>query len=134
MITDRSVTGIMHFMNQTLIDWYSRKQATVETAMYGSEFVAARTATDQMMDLRLTLRYLGVPICDTSYMFGDNKAVIDSSLTVLLYHTPSSTRDKMRYRFTEFVKPFVQAWLVSSTSEVSITLLMSSVNTGGSNK
>ena len=79
MITGRSVTGIMHFMNQTLVDWYSRKQATVETATYGSEFVAARTATDQIMDLRLTLRYLGVPIRDTSYMFGDNKAVVDSS-------------------------------------------------------
>eukprot|EP00978_Attheya_sp_CCMP212_P020761 scaffold59863_cov58-Attheya_sp.AAC.3 len=48
---------IMHFTNQTLIDWYSCKQATIETAMYGSEFVAARTATDQIMHLRLTLRY-----------------------------------------------------------------------------
>jgi hypothetical protein len=31
------------------------------------------------MDLRLTLRYLGVPIRDTSYMFGDNKTVVESS-------------------------------------------------------
>ena len=31
------------------------------------------------MDLRLTLRYLGVPIRDISYMFGDNKSVVDSS-------------------------------------------------------
>ena len=31
------------------------------------------------MELRLTLRYLGVPIRDTSYMLGDNKAVVDSS-------------------------------------------------------
>ena len=69
----------MHFMNQTLIDWYSRKQATVETPTYGSEFVAARTDTDQIMDLRLTLRYLDGPIRDTSYMLGDNKAVVDSS-------------------------------------------------------
>jgi hypothetical protein len=34
---------------------------------------------DQIVDLRLTLRYLGIPIRDVSYMFGDNKTVIDSS-------------------------------------------------------
>ena len=79
MITGRSVTGIIHLLNQTTVYWYSRKQATVETATYGSEFVAARTATDQILDLRLTLRYLGVPIRDVSNMFGDNKSVVDSS-------------------------------------------------------
>ena len=45
---------------------------TVETATYGSEFVAAKTATEQIMDLRYTLSYLGVPIKSKSYMFGDN--------------------------------------------------------------
>jgi hypothetical protein len=81
MVTGRSVTGILHFLNQTPIDWYSKKQATVETATFGSEFVAARTTVDQIVDLRLTLRYLGVPIRDKSYVFGDNKTVIDSSST-----------------------------------------------------
>jgi hypothetical protein len=79
MITGRSVTAIMHFMNQTLIDWFTKKQATVETATYGSEFVAARTCVEQVIDLRLSLRYLGVPIRERSYMFGDNKSVVDSS-------------------------------------------------------
>ena len=78
-ITGKSVTGILHVINQTPIDWYSKKQATVETATYGSEFVAARTAVEQIMDLRLTLRYLGIPLREKSYMYGDNKAVIDSS-------------------------------------------------------
>jgi hypothetical protein len=41
LMTGRSVTGALHFLNQTPIDWYSRKQSTVETATYGSEFVAA---------------------------------------------------------------------------------------------
>ena len=31
------------------------------------------------MELRLTLRYLGVPIRKTDYVFGDNKSVVDSS-------------------------------------------------------
>jgi hypothetical protein len=82
LITGRSLTGILHLMNKTPIDWYSKKQATVETATYGSEFVAARTCVEQIIDLRTTLRYLGVPIRETSYVFGDNKSVVDSSSKV----------------------------------------------------
>ena len=79
MLTGRSVTGILHFINQTPIDWYSKKQATVETATYGSEFVAARTCVEQLIDIRTTLRYLGVPIMGPSHMFGDNESVVNSS-------------------------------------------------------
>ena len=78
MITGRSATGIVHLVNQTPIDWYSKRQATVETATYGSEFVAARIATDQILDLRITLRSLGVPLDGPSYMFGDNQSVVTS--------------------------------------------------------
>ncbi len=80
VITGKSATGILHLLNQTPIDWYSKKQATIETATYGSEFVAGRTCVEQAIDLRQTLRYLGVPIHEKAYMFGDNKSMIDSSL------------------------------------------------------
>jgi hypothetical protein len=76
----KSVTSILHLVNKTPIDWYSKKQATVETATYGSEFVAARVCVEQIINLRTTLRYLGVPVRDKSYMFGDNKSVVDSSM------------------------------------------------------
>ena len=79
MISGRSVTGILHFFNQTPIDWFSKLQSTVETATYGSEYVAARTCTDQVVDLRNTLRYLGVPVDPVSMMFGDNESVVNSS-------------------------------------------------------
>jgi hypothetical protein len=77
-ITGRSSTGILHLIHGTPVDWYSKRQATVETATYGSEFVAARIATDQSIDLQITLQYLGVSI-NNSYMFGDNQSVITSS-------------------------------------------------------
>ena len=66
-------------MNKTPMDWYSKKQATIETVMYGSKFVAGCTCVDQVMDLGLTLSYLSVPIREKSYMFEDNKSVVDSS-------------------------------------------------------
>jgi hypothetical protein len=76
----RSVTGILHLMNKTPIEWYSKQQATVETATYGSEFYAARICVEQIIDLRNTLRFLGVPVREKSYMYGDNKSVVDSSM------------------------------------------------------
>jgi hypothetical protein len=63
------------------MDWYSKKQATVETATFGSEFIAARTTINQIVDLGTTLRYLGVPIREKSYVFGDKKTFIDASST-----------------------------------------------------
>jgi hypothetical protein len=79
MVTGRSVSGILHFCKQTLIDWYSKRQATVESATSGSEFTAARIACDQIMDLCMTLRYLGIPVHTKSYMLGDNQAVVTNS-------------------------------------------------------
>ena len=79
MISGRSVTGILHFLNKTPIDWYSKLQSTVETATYGSEFVAARTCTEQIIDLRNTLRYMGIRLKQISMMFGDNESVVNSA-------------------------------------------------------
>ena len=76
LATGASLTACLHFCIQTPTDWYSKKQATVETATYATEFVAAKTATGQIMDLRYTLMYLGVPIKSKSYMFGDNRSVV----------------------------------------------------------
>jgi hypothetical protein len=76
LVNGRSVTGILHLFNKTVIDWYSKKQATVETAMYGSEFVATRTAVEQILDLRTELRFLDVLIKGNRVMFGDNESVV----------------------------------------------------------
>ena len=60
----------------------------METAAYGSEFGAAKTATEQIMDLRNTPRYLGVPNIYKVYTFGENKSVVMSSTI------PQSTLNK----------------------------------------
>ena len=106
LATGRAVTGVLHFMNQTPIDWFTKKQASVETATYGSEFAAARTAIQQIAAMRLTLQYLGVPIQQSAYLFGDNEAVVTSGTvphsrlnkrhTALAYHyTREAVASKM---------------------------------------
>ena len=79
MLTGRSVTATQHWLNQTPVDWYCEKQDTVESATYGSEFVAARIVTDQNISMRITLRYLGVPVKGPTRTFGDNESVVNSS-------------------------------------------------------
>jgi hypothetical protein len=76
--TGKSIAGILKNINKTPLNWYSKKQATVETTTYGSEFVAACICMEQIIGLRSTLRYLGVPVTENKYMFGDNKSVVDS--------------------------------------------------------
>ena len=108
LATGKSLTGCLYFVNKTPVDWYSKKQATVETATYDSEFVAAETATEQMMDIRQTLRYLGAPITTKSFLFGDNRSVVTSAT---LPHS-TLTKGTTSLYFTELGKPLLQnSWL-----------------------
>jgi hypothetical protein len=86
--TRRSVTGVMIFLNKTPVQWYSKRQATVESSTYGSELVAARIATELTMAMRYRLRMLGVPIDGPTDLLGDNKSVITNC------SIPSSTLKK----------------------------------------
>ena len=79
IVTGKPVTAVLHFVNTTRTDWFSKRKTTVETTTYGSEFVSPITATEQIMVLRNTLRYLGVPIMTNTYMYGDTMSVVTSS-------------------------------------------------------
>ena len=46
LATGKAVTGILHFLNKTPVDWFSKLQSTVETATFGSEYSAAKTCVD----------------------------------------------------------------------------------------
>ena len=74
----KGVTGCLHLLNKTAIDWHCRKQRVPNTSTFGAEIDAARTCTQQIIDLRITLRYMGVPI-GRSVMFGDSKSVVDNT-------------------------------------------------------
>ena len=50
-VTCRSVTGIVLLLNNTPIYWVSKRQKTVETSTFGSEFVTLRIATELIKGL-----------------------------------------------------------------------------------
>ena len=68
---------------------------TVETATYGSEFVAGRTAVEQVIDIRMYLRYLGVPVKGKTRVFGDNELMVKSS--TLPHSTLSKRHNALSY-------------------------------------
>lgn len=76
LVTRRSVTGILLYLNNTPISWISKRQKTVETSTYGSELVAARIATELIMQFRYMMRMLGVPLDGPATLCGDNRAVM----------------------------------------------------------
>lgn len=78
-VIGRSCTGIIHLFNKTIMYRFSKLQANVKTATYGSESTALRTAVDQIHDLRYTAHSLGVQILDPTYLFEDNLSTIISS-------------------------------------------------------
>jgi len=75
-VTRRSHTGVIIFVNRAPIIWYSKRQNTVESSTFGSEFVAMRTAVDLIEALRYKLRMFGVPIDGATTMLSDNEAVV----------------------------------------------------------
>ena len=72
----RSHTGYMIFVNMALIYWLSKKQATVEKAVFGSEFVAMTHGFETLRGLCYKLRMMGVFIDGPTYVYGDNMYVI----------------------------------------------------------
>ena len=93
---------MLHLVNATPSQWHTKRQATVETETFGSEFVATRIDTDQIIDLRYTLMYLGVPVRSKSYMFGDNKSVVDNASIPTSALSKNST---LASYLTEFRQP-----------------------------
>lgn len=55
-VTRRSQTGILIFCNMAPILWFSKKQNTIESSTFGSEFMALKIGTEMIIGLRYKLR------------------------------------------------------------------------------
>jgi hypothetical protein len=133
LVTGRSLTVVLHILNQTLFDCHCKWQATAETTSFGSKFVVAKIAVEQMIHIHMTLQYLSNPILGKTYMFGDNPSVrMNASLhhlqlnkrhNALAYHRVSKAiscadmlgfyRIPSKYNYADILskhKGFPQVW------------------------
>jgi hypothetical protein len=76
LLTRRSRTGILIYVNRAPIIWYSKKQNTIETSTFGSEFTALSTAVEMIKGLRYKLRMMGVPLDGPAHVRVDNNSVV----------------------------------------------------------
>ena len=90
VVTRRSHTGIIIFVQNAPIIWYSKRQNTVEAATFGSEFVALRICKEMIVALRTKLRLFGVPIDGPANVFCNNCRVVKNAsipeLTLMKKH------------------------------------------------
>merc|ERR1712110_877974 len=61
-ISRRSQTGILIFGNKAPLVMYSKRQNSVQTSTFGSEFLALRQAVELIQALRYKLRLFGIAL------------------------------------------------------------------------
>jgi hypothetical protein len=88
VITRRLHTGILIFVQNAPIIYYSKRQHTVETSTFGSEFVAMKVAKELIVALRYKLGMFGVPITGPVNVLGENQGVVKNT------SIPKSTLNK----------------------------------------
>ena len=79
LITRQSRTGVLIFVNRAPIIWYSKKQNSIETSSFGSEFMALKTGVEMLEALRYKLRMMGVPLDGYAHVKVDNMSVVKNS-------------------------------------------------------
>jgi hypothetical protein len=78
-VTRRSHTGLIILLQKAPIIWYSKRQNTVEASTFGSEFIAMKTAIEQVEAMRYKLRMMGIAIDGPANVYCDNEAVFKNS-------------------------------------------------------
>ena len=103
-MTRCSRMGFLVYLNCAPIYWWSKKQNSVESLSFGSEFIAMKQCCEYVCGLRYKLRMMGISCEDPPFIYGDNQSVL-ANTTI-----PDSTLKK---KSQSIAYPFVRegaAW------------------------
>jgi hypothetical protein len=79
-VTRRSHTGIIIYVQNAPILWYSKRQNTVEAATFRSEMVALWICKELIVAIGYKLRMFGVEVDGPANVFCDNRAGVVKNL------------------------------------------------------
>jgi hypothetical protein len=96
-VTRRSRTGFIILLNSAPIYWFSKKQTSVETSSFGSEFIAMKQCCEYVRGLRYKLRMMGIPVDFPTFIFGDNQSVLAN--TSIPHSTLKKKSSSIAYHF-----------------------------------
>ena len=92
VVTRRSHTGIIMFIQNTPIIWFSKKQNTVKAATFASNLVALSICKCLIFSFRYKLQVFGVILEGPAYVFYDNCGVVkNTSIPELVIHNKQNT-------------------------------------------
>ena len=75
-MTRRSRAGFLVYLNCAPIYWWSKKQNSLESSSFGSEFIAMKQYCEYVCGLRYKLRMMGISCVDPMFIYGDNQSVL----------------------------------------------------------
>ena len=79
-VTGKSITGIIVLVGRTPVHWVSKRQASVQTATFGAEFIALKKAVEEAITIRYYLQSMGVKVTKPTVIYGDNVASITNTI------------------------------------------------------
>ena len=112
LLTRRSRTGFLIYLNSALIHWHSKKQTSIETSSFGSESMAIKRVTEYIRGLRYKLWMMGIPVVDCAFIFGDNQSVLKNTIS------PDSKLKKKSYSITYHHVHSMREWLMMNGEQL----------------
>ena len=76
IVTRRSRTGILVYLNCSLVHWWNKKQASIESSSFSVEFIAMKQCCKYLHGLRYKLHMMIIPCDQPSHIYGDNQSVL----------------------------------------------------------
>jgi hypothetical protein len=77
--TQHSRTGFIIFCNLAPIVWLSKQQPTIESSVFGADFVAMKHGIKTLRGLRYKICMMGISLSGPTYIYGDNKSQVTNS-------------------------------------------------------
>ena len=88
LVTGRSLTGIIGFVGSTPVVMQLSSQMSIQTSTFGAELTAARTATEEIIQIQYFLQSMGVEVNTPTPLFINNEGVVLNTMN------PSSSLNK----------------------------------------
>ena len=115
----RSRNGFIFMLKNAPIYWYSKKQTTVETITFGSEFMAVNQAEEYLQGLRYKIRMFGIHVNGPDFIYDDNQLVLVNSPT---------TESTLKKKIQSIASHFIGEGCASDEWRIHITYINTSLN------
>ena len=79
-VTGKSITGIIVMVGRTPIYWSSKRQASVQIATLGAEFIALKRAVEEAITMRYYMKSMGVKVSNPAIIYGDNMSSMKNTI------------------------------------------------------